>query len=454
MRAEFEQADDFRIQIDWLPDDQVKSPELAATWASLEMWVGGECITRVEDLATGSSRRGIFVSVYPLAEWVAFNWWWLAAHTRPLMYDADEWRFERQPHRWEPARPVWLPSHNMRGAGEGMAWPDLALVPDSPKLQLRWFPDHIGTRQAQGALRGGPRVRFLSGGAASVDKEEGLGVLAGLVNAVLQRLDEAGLTRTPLADEWTAVRSAEPEEIEFCEFAARLGMDPYQETSQGILEELIEVAEGLQPSLALELAGVASLDRFAASARWVKRAGDVVVEPSGSNPVVSWKLPPRTDGPPWIWGYRAARNHRDGASIMDPFDVDRFVTLTEDESPEPLVRAVAGRSREGRVGVFSGAVRGEPGRRFVAARGLWQALASGGRRLGLVTDAHTYSQRAGRAYAAELLAPAAGIVAHLELNDPVVSWDECARIGEVYGVSPMVIQHQIENHLGRRVLPA
>lgn len=452
MSGAVQEADGFRIEIDWLPDDRVRTPELAATWAMLEMWVDGECVTRVEDLITGSSRRGVFVSLYPLAEWVAFHWWSLTAHTRPLLYDVGEWRFEREPQRWEPARPSWLASHNVRGAGEGMAWPDLSIVPDPPELQLRWFPDQVGAVDPRAALDGGPRVRFLSGGSARVDLGTGLGALAGLVGAVLERLDAAGVSHTPLAHEWEAVRAAGSEEIEFCEFAARLGVDPYEAASQAVLEELMDATEGLESSLVRELASVTTLDRLEASARWVKRGGRAVEESEAPALELSWK-PPSAVGAPWVWGYRTAKRHRGEAHSMEPFDIDHLVALTEDESPDPLVRAVAGRSRGGGVGVFSGAVRDDAGRRFLAARGLWQALASRGR-FGLVTDAHTYSQRAGRAYAAELLAPAEGIAEHLKVSEPVVPWDECARVGDLYGVSPMVIQHQIENQLGRRVLPA
>jgi hypothetical protein len=37
----------------------------------------------VEDVGSTSSRRSVYVPLYPLAEWIAFNWWLLAANTRP-----------------------------------------------------------------------------------------------------------------------------------------------------------------------------------------------------------------------------------------------------------------------------------------------------------------------------------------------------------------------------------
>lgn len=72
-----------RFVYEWERGEGVVAPELAATWARLELWVDDNCITQVEDLDSGSARRSIYVSLYPLAEWIAFNWWRLKANVRP-----------------------------------------------------------------------------------------------------------------------------------------------------------------------------------------------------------------------------------------------------------------------------------------------------------------------------------------------------------------------------------
>src|SRR5690242_9624003 len=72
----------FTLRYEWESAEEVRAPELAATWARLEIWAGEECITQVEDLASKSPRRSIYCSLYPLAEWVAYSWWLLRAHTR------------------------------------------------------------------------------------------------------------------------------------------------------------------------------------------------------------------------------------------------------------------------------------------------------------------------------------------------------------------------------------
>ena len=53
------------------------APELRATWASLRIRAGKTAITRVFDGRSRTVREEIFVPIYPLAEWLATNWWFL-----------------------------------------------------------------------------------------------------------------------------------------------------------------------------------------------------------------------------------------------------------------------------------------------------------------------------------------------------------------------------------------
>ena len=47
------------------------------------------------------------------------------------------------------------------------------------------------------------------------------------VGKVVARLESQGLSRTSLADEWTAIREVSGEEKEFCETTGALGLNPY-----------------------------------------------------------------------------------------------------------------------------------------------------------------------------------------------------------------------------------
>jgi hypothetical protein len=82
--------------------------------------------------------------------------------------------------------------------------------------------------------------------------------------------------------------------------------------------------------------------------------------------------------------------------------------------------------------------------RFRLARSLYfLADAAQAVRPRLVTRAYTWDQRASRAFAAELLAPAESLRA--EVGD-VVSADEVDQLARQFDVRPNLIEHQIRNH--------
>ncbi len=210
------------LRIEWIDAPGVRAPELAATWARYELWVGGRCVTQVEE-PDGTLRRSVYGSVYPLAEWIATNWWLLTGHSRPSAIRSESWTWSNL------RRCPWLRQHNLRGAGGGMAWPDLTMVPEGAVTRVVWAADDDG-------ILGQPR--FASSGQALVPSEEVRGALAGVVQRVLDRLAESDVGKTPLSVEWAEIGRADEDEQEFCLAAARLGLDPYsvdEETSVKLL---------------------------------------------------------------------------------------------------------------------------------------------------------------------------------------------------------------------------
>jgi hypothetical protein len=81
---------EIKITWEWEPAESVRTPEHRATWARIEIKVGSDLVTLVEDRGSGSSRRSIYCPLYPLAEWVAYNWWFLLADTRPSTFLAQD----------------------------------------------------------------------------------------------------------------------------------------------------------------------------------------------------------------------------------------------------------------------------------------------------------------------------------------------------------------------------
>jgi hypothetical protein len=64
-----------RFECDWEDPKGVLVPELRSTWARLTIFVNETPVTQVYDHGANSVRNGIYLPLYPLAEWLAINWW-------------------------------------------------------------------------------------------------------------------------------------------------------------------------------------------------------------------------------------------------------------------------------------------------------------------------------------------------------------------------------------------
>ena len=130
MTAERELA----VRWEWETAESVRTPEHRATWARIEIKVGSDFVTLVEDLGSGSSRRSIDCPLYPLAEWVVYNWWFLQSDTRPSSFLAGDGAPLAQGSH--PLPLTLRERHSIRASGDGFAWPDLLIVPDGYETRL------------------------------------------------------------------------------------------------------------------------------------------------------------------------------------------------------------------------------------------------------------------------------------------------------------------------------
>ena len=63
---------------EWQDGERIAGEELSATFAALRIDVSGEPLTKVLDNRAATIRDSIFVPLYPIAEWLVSNWWFLA----------------------------------------------------------------------------------------------------------------------------------------------------------------------------------------------------------------------------------------------------------------------------------------------------------------------------------------------------------------------------------------
>jgi hypothetical protein len=128
-----------------------------------------------------------------------------------------------------------------------------------------------------------------------------------------------------------------------------------------------------------------------------------------------------------------------------------FEQLAQESIPVLSAERSRGRSVDGLFGLTASgapccctARRLEASQRFVVARGLADFFAGRLNDPVLLSAAETQQQQLGRAFAAELLAPARLI--RERLSGEVVTPDEIDDLAVDFNVSTHVIEHQVENH--------
>ena len=426
------------FDIDWLDGEGVRGPELAATWAALCIRFGDSAITRVLDARAKTIREFLHLPLYPLAEWFAANWWFLSHEfENPDKKTAADFR-----HR-----------HNLATGREGYAFPNLEVISCGAFTRLAWQREILPWHN----------VTFLEQGENWVASNEFRASCAGLIDAVIRRLDALGIRETFLQQEWLAIQAADEEEAEFCGTAAGLGWDPYA-IDDGRRGFVLLLAEKLGDVLAEAVPAMRSPDDYE---DW-RDIGLTIAEARKFNRLPLQRLRSfgrdfMQDGAtrpyPWDAGYDLARRLRrfldvgtdplrDMGELAQAFgedaeSIDRVSKSNVALGWPSLVDAVVAQDDEGPAFAFRRLGKHEDGRRFHFCRALAEVLMSPGSDT-LLTKAHSERQKRNRAFAAEFLAPSQGL--KQRVRHQVVDSDEMNEIAAHFGVSSLLIEQQIRNH--------
>ncbi len=275
---------------------------------------------------------------------------------------------------------------------------------------------------------------------------------------VLARLQEQGIRDTSAALRWRRILASNRSgESAFCEAAGGLGFDPYQIADE--VADFIEKAEAIF--------GRESLVEFASGSRQVDHARliawvDRMVCMKGLNyrlallrPIVdkiAKDVPSDSGKPAWAAGYRRARAMRKELSLKQHHrfasfrDLATLLGASKNYNLAPKVDGISALRREAfndihvhirNHGDFEGAAAIHL---FALARAMGDAICFPEPQMSPINSLRqAYRQAAGRAFAAEFLAPI----------DEIRSMQEDQRdeysIANEFGVSVMVIEHQIEN---------
>jgi len=388
------------------------SPE-TQTFCDLELQVRGCNVLEVTDKRSRSTRESVRVSAYPLACWLAENFF-------RLLYEPTK-------KKRKQSLPFMM-AHDLPLIGYGYVWPKLRIFGDGRGVS---FCFENSTREDLSPIT----IR------SSVPEEwvgvsEARSAIDGFVDTVLMRLKDCEIEDEYLPSLWKSVLE---ERVNAQVFGVRriealLGLEPDMDP------QIVEKWDGLEEEIGnavLDLAGVVTLDDAEHTLRLLENQ-----EPMerGELTRVASELGPLSDAVAWQFGKNAAirvreimQNEEDNLSEI-PFLPESLMTakMTASRTDENSFRMVMRQSHN-------------KTQRFERARMLGDLLLFPSENFSVVSQAHTYRQKAQRSFAAEFLLPTLALKRIAAEGCDFQDDETIMRIAEDFSVSERVVSRQLEN---------
>ena len=395
-------TEDIVFHRDGWPDASSADAEVS-TVTRLRISVLGEILTRNVSKRGGGESEAINTSLLPLGEFLANNWWTLLHEPlRPTVTDAFRVR------------------HRLDSGMSGYAFPAIALWSGGEQTIMADWAPFENPFSTVSFLTSRP-VESLQLGREAVEDS-----LLDLMETIVERASEARQGAVNISEAWDRVRQsiANTDEYSYCVAAGRLGVDPYDPNAL----DLTKFAKGISEALFGDISEIVEVEDLQDTTPWIHDAE------------ARLKLFPETDlsyfGQPatddlkdaaWVAGVASAELLRAhcGISANNPrVAVDELFGAAAAQSsalaesgPEGIIGLSQRLDRTARIGTVAGSARQ---RRFRACSTIYMAwnAASGEDRAS--TTALTRRQQAGRAFAAEMLAPQHALLAratHIGFDD-------------------------------------
>ena len=408
---------------EWIEDAPNVSPQEKSTLCDLQIFVGNGNACTWQDLDTGETFHHLTLPAVHLAEGISADWW-------SIFGSRDR-------------------SQSILRHRTGFALPDLRFSFDGATF-------HVSVKKF---TYQNPRLMFIQEPFETITRQEAEQGLSDFVWQVMGKLEENGVADTEVSTCWSRVVQSreDPEEAAFCEAAGALGADPY--SIQEIDASFIEDAAGLFSGEELiEFLADLRVDKDNKVDRKIILEG---IRRTEAEPPETSRLPELQDAAQrirhavelrhgeriWAASYRAARAFRGAMGIgedvihQSPATVAAKLGSSNFQNVESLpgVDAVVSRTDKD-VHVYLGKFSGQPAENFAFARAIGSAICFPGTHLSVVNQLHgAERQAAGRAFAAEFLAPIEIVMAMY--RDGV----EINEISREFNISPQVIGLQMEN---------
>ena len=411
-----------RFSIDWIGDGPNASAEERATLCDLQIVVNDKNLCRHSTPSANEPFDHLTIPAVHLAEGLATDWW-------SILGGRDR-------------------KHPVLRYRMGFALPKLSLAFDGSMFDVQ------GSRCSYD----NPPVNFLIGTSESIHRDAAETVLKDYIERVIERLSSEGVPDSEVAVRWSRVSRSlsDPEERSFCEAVGALGLDPYliSDAEAQFVEDAANLFAG--EALIEFLAGVRELDLTGAR-QLLDWADDSKARPQDASrlpdlpPIakqvgaaVGWNLGERT----WAGGYRAAQVLR--AEITGPSE-----RLTSTEAIAALLGADSFAPVPSPAGAVAFVARYPEAvhihsrryihseqhlQNFAFARAIGDVVCFPDTPMSVVNRLHQAErQAAGRAFAAEFLAPVESVI---KMRNSGCDLDELAGS---FNVSRRVVTHQIGN---------
>ena len=409
-----------KLSAEWFDDAENAAPEERATVADVRLLVDSRNV--MQHLFEGELSDHTTIALYGLAHGLTHDWW--------SIFGGRDREFSLFKYR------------------SGYILPDVRF----------WFDGSVFEVQAQEQAYRSPDARFWGGMKEVLSRAEGEAALSDIIEQVLRRLKAAKIEDTGAELRWKRVQSSRTsEERHFCEAAGSLALDPYE-----IPEDAAHFIERAESIFARE-----SLIEFAAGAKGVEPAPLLNwVESMRRHRGFKYRLASleaitkqvirdtqhKADQEAWAAGYRRARVMRKALNMSESAAMSSYKELAHKLGAGGAystarhvdgIRALRTEREDGiQIHLRDHGRSGEApaAHLFALARAVGDTVCFPGSALAPVNDAHhAYRQAAGRAFAAEFLAPIN------EISSMIADKHDLVTIANAFSVSSLVIQHQIEN---------
>lgn len=427
----------FEFQWEWLPPFDSSSLE-GLTFADMKISVGGRAVTELEDDRSRTLRKGMYISAYPLALFLAANWWRLRWEPRPLQED-----------------PEWRLRHCLPAIGEGYVWPDLTFTSDGEGVLL--------TVRSREKSKTSP-VRYIADFSAWVPAKSFEGAVRHCIEGVLSRLEAMGMSDTDLVDLWDEVRKENDDfaTARIRRIEALAGYDP-DEASESFVRDLLDAETEVGLPAIHELAA-ASKNRALSDLKLLQESlqtQGIQFQIADFNRLVFDAHQKNPTATPWQRAYIAAQKVRDvwgleekpisNSRLAELFGVHQSVLENDQGSGiglhAPYSASSWNRENDERRLILNR--KPVTSRRFAMCRLVGDRLfGSHDGQLSAATDAGTSRQKFQRAFAQGLLCPFDALMDFI--GKVVPNDDDIEDAAAHFLVSPRLVYTTLVNH---HVLP-